>query len=707
MRFWGVILVLVLLAAPGWAADHVWEPDTLKAGTQSEYKFTATTDSQRGLEVKADVVSIVIGFEQDMDGGGGTGGSATIYACSTQGSSTAPLDFADCNFLASCAANSQECYKGSPLPGFLGVDVTGDPTGTARIRVRAGSNVASAGGGGIPGLTGSIGNDATLAYLMTEKFVADAEDLIPIWVSADAVDVACQYKGNLPQGNDDTGDGSEFRPIRSLGRVLSLAARGGFKFIFDSCDNWDTNDGGAAGDNESTNFLLSDGGGTNDTFRMGAPTHCNETLRLCNWYVASDRARKPIISPDMYDGGNGPEGSAFFFDDDDAFADRGGWNMFDGLQFGTATEPYPHDTDCNKNGDLLENVRGQIIFRDVRAYMCGSLNEVWTSHNTGTVNGLFIAINTECILPAGFDAGGLACFFSIGANAVALIGSSCDMFRVNTGAASGHSCVRVEGDGAGTQQVYAFVYAHRSQYHNTADTDESSKYHFLVGSLGATALQQEMVVARSKAIGGGENVLQDAMFSPAEVPVGTENYVFTSFRNSSISLDAYADFGGLFATTGIQMNSICHVHHAGAAGLNRLLALSGNCALLNFNIRDNYFEEASGVISVVEGTNYGTITSGATGFCDDAPSLQGCNTAGTPPNAWSSCTGELIDLTSDPFAGGGGPIGVGMSNQTNNDCGEDLPVTFKGGLYFPPFLLDGRTSMTGVVLAGNGQPVGP
>lgn len=141
-RLWLLLLVL-LLATPAVAANGAWEPATIVAGTGTQYTFTGLTDSTTHLDARQ-CGTVSLGFEQDMTLGGGTTGAATIYSCPTPTST--PIS--GCSVVTSLGTGNSLGATYEVRPGYLAVDVTGDPTGTSRITAYCGDNTFSGGGGG-------------------------------------------------------------------------------------------------------------------------------------------------------------------------------------------------------------------------------------------------------------------------------------------------------------------------------------------------------------------------------------------------------------------------------------------------------------------------------------------------------------------------------------------------------------------------------
>lgn len=138
---WCALLCMCVLLPMAAAAQNLFSPKTATISEQhrgATYTFTGLIDSQeeggRALALTTVGCPIVsIGFEQDITGSGGTTGAATVISVASPNPTAAQIT------AGTTIATLSLDDTGDPfavLPGYLYVDVTGDPTATSRINFR-------------------------------------------------------------------------------------------------------------------------------------------------------------------------------------------------------------------------------------------------------------------------------------------------------------------------------------------------------------------------------------------------------------------------------------------------------------------------------------------------------------------------------------------------------------------------------------------
>jgi hypothetical protein len=540
-----------------------------------------------------------------------------------------------------------------------------------------------------------IGDDRTVQFALALPRARKLEHLPRFYFSADTT-AGCS--GDLPQGNDDTGDGSRARPWRSFGRMLPLYTRGAAIAVLDVCDTWETNDAGGAGDNESTNFPLAAG----ENLEVTDWPFCSDPRSVCFAVIGSDLsgARRARVSSGMLDS-TVVAGNGFFESSPSA---RDGWLHIENIDFvGTGSAGWPGD--CTVAADFYRtDSLGQFSMLNVDVEMCAvgsQQNEVWTSHNsaTGTENAdYFVGVNVGCryLEVAGADGSG-PCHLNAAGSAVALVGGFSDFEQINTSAVSQFALGLA---GTNDKHNYGYVNSHRVWF-NTTDT-ASQKYGFSATGGTDETTSNRLFVANSSVANAGTSSTINGFWRAGAGGVTRKNNVYSGYRNVSYNNDQFIDASGGWPTgTEWVFADRCSIHHAGPSGANQLIdqaSGTADCATTDLDVRGTRIEESSGVVGVIEGVTYGTITSGSTGLCDDAPSARGCN-----GGAWTACT--LIDLTSDPFSSGGGAAGLCMTSDCNNDCSEGTILERFGlGLYWPSYLLGAE--IVGIEHGASVVPVG-
>lgn len=705
---WKWIAAIAALALPLGISAGEFEPGRTISKDQpnATYSFTGLSDSEDLDEGSAAALSattcgsVSIGFVQDITGGGGAGGAVTIRSVSSALPSANQI--AAGTVLASFSGTSTgQSY--TVRPGYLYVDVTGDPSGTSELYFYCAGNTMGSSGGAIPGLVGTIGNDATLDAVIARKTAdPDLGHLTPVYFSFDDTP-GCV--GDLPLGDDSTGDGSRERPYRSFGRMVPFAQRGGFKAVLDPCDVAETNDGGAAGDNESAAFLL--GANQNiviDTRAAGVNhwSFCTDHTKVCFALISSDPARPVLIDPAMLDG-TGSNTAFFSLAADAAITSRRGWLHIENVLIGTAASPFPRVNGCAASTDFIRmNTPFNVSMSNVDAYICGNNNELWTSHSAAPEAdfGVFSNVNVYMV-----DLGGdynAKCYWNLGSSAIAVLGGKCEVAKLNTTAGETNFAVGLS-PGNATSSNYGFVYKlvcdHRP---SNADTG-TTRACWYVSSVDTNPNVQRLVVARSRSLGGGVAGNSGAWLPGVTTGTATGSVQMVDFRNSGYDQDAYIGLGA----TSISPNfswpfySRCSVQYAGPNGANRFVNGSnggGNCNGLDLDVDDHFIEEASSVVGQIEAVTYTTIAN----WCTTAPATQACNGGA---GSWTGCS--MTDLTADPFGTLGAGLGVCTTAQCNNDCGHDLVESFQLGFYIPAHMVDGVNIITGVLLYGVGQPIGP
>lgn len=534
---------------------------------------------------------------------------------------------------------------------------------------------------------------------------------------------------DLPQGDDDTGDGSKSAPFRSWGRALDLAERGGVNLVFDACDRWETPQGaGSDGDNESANFLLD----TTQRFDLDATdagnaefAFCHDATGVCVAITSTipggpNRAPFwPVVLASMLDSASS---NGFFYlsgsDADD------GWLHVEGFQFGDSTNPFP--TGCASATDFIySNGLFKISVLSSDVYMCGDINnnnELWTSHNATSTPDFGVFVNTNCIYTDGGGGtdGNAPCYFNITSSSIAIIGGYSRFNKTNTSAGGGDNDsfqdVKLQAS-VDASNNYGFIYGHLTDFvPSDAGDADVTKCGYGAGpesADGGTDGSHKLFVARSRVIGGSDAANQNSGFwCPVnfnETNGGVIGYY--GFRNASYDTDGhFCSKGGISAATQFFFREWCTVHYKGAAGTSAFFLNtngSSTCTLWDMDIDDVLVDEADSDVGRIDAQTYTTISGGAAGFCDVAPTASGngktCNTAGG--NVWTQCS--MTDLTSDPFAGTNGVTGLAMTAQAAGACTHDVTESFGLGLYIPKYLLDSKHELRTVKLKGSGGNIGP
>ena len=128
-----------------WSGD-VSDSNKLQPGGLAAYEFTDTTDSNVLDATRC--LSIVYGFDPDVVGAN-VDGAANLLSCPDKDSVASA-----CVSVAALSGDMTGTVV-SITPGFLIIDPTADPTGTARATIHC-SQTASSGGGGVSGGGGGV-----------------------------------------------------------------------------------------------------------------------------------------------------------------------------------------------------------------------------------------------------------------------------------------------------------------------------------------------------------------------------------------------------------------------------------------------------------------------------------------------------------------------------------------------------------------------
>ncbi len=228
-----VFVALMVFLFAGAANAQAWSQPLVNSKSQSaSYAFTDTTDSD--ILVAVECGSYLVSYESDHLGSN-TDGSADLMSCPADDSVAA-----DCTDLISFTSENTGIVLAAK-PGYLLVDPTSDPTGTTRLSVYCGKEIASTSGSSeiANGITNGTATDATIDFARAMTAIqTDLSGFKHYYFSADA-------GGSMPVG-DDTGPCSQQEPCLSLMKVHQLLfSQKKIVAVMDSGDEWN-NDGDPA-----------------------------------------------------------------------------------------------------------------------------------------------------------------------------------------------------------------------------------------------------------------------------------------------------------------------------------------------------------------------------------------------------------------------------------------------------------------------------
>ncbi len=503
--------------------------------------------------------------------------------------------------------------------------------------------------------------------------------------------------GDLPQGID-TNPGTKERPIRSLGRLHPLMKEGRVSFVFDACDTWETNDAGGSGDNESASFLMLGTAGSDqlivDNDAGSDWGRCSDRDSVCVAFTTTDPTglRKPVWVPAMLDALD-----SNMFEIEQAANDIRGWIHVEGFQFGTAADQFP--STCTESLDFYRtDSQARASFLNNKVFMCSegtNNNEFWTSHNNdaGAANAdLFVSINNEIIYPdTGVD-GNHPAYFNIANSAIAILGGEMLFLGENTTTPSEVVGLKLSASGVGPTDTYGFVWGNKVTMAMVGDTQSNARGYYTSGTTSDSTFAR-LVVADSSVTGANKGGAGNSSGASLIAAGGSalKNQDMVLYRVSSYNNDALFGAGAAGMQSGNEWKgtAICTTHSAGAAGTDTIIDHTGggDCAGLNFDIRDSFVNQSNPNTASIESSTFATIAS----FCNAAI---GCNGGA----AWTSC--DLTDLTSDPFGTNSGETGLVLGSQVVGACAETLNETFLLGLYIPEYLLAPGQIINAVSLGG-------
>lgn len=555
--------------------------------------------------------------------------------------------------------------------------------------------------GPVPGINGTTGNEDTLAYLMNLQNANLPAYLPRIYFSADTT-AGCP--GDIPQGNDVTGDGTKVAPFRSLAKFLAVSRQGGVVGVFDACDTWETNSAGAAGDDECDAcaapgpYALDANETMQWTFNTGL-TRCTlpEKDTICVAMIGSDPSglRRPTFSPAMFDGAT--TGNFIQIQDTAShlLSDIRGWFYFENLIWGTAAAPFPAAA-CNTQGDFFRmDAPSKVAVLNNTFFICGDNNEIWTSHNTnvGEVStSYFVSINTDCNIPQWAADENAVCYFSIGNGSIVLLGGTSRLAKAFGAAARTVSDVKMT-PAVAAQPLYGFVYGHRTRF--TAAADGNTRFGYLSSVFNGATDVARLFVARSFVEGAVSTVAEAGGFwgvPDMSFAFGANaQLTYAGFGNSSWNNKAFVSGGPIGVNDADRWlwQEYCSAHAAGTAGVDRIIGITaggGSMDNVDFDWRKVFVNESNPHVAQFGGVTRATIALA----CANVQTDLGRATPIT------SC--DLTDETSDPFGTTLGPAGLTGTAQVQNGCNLAVFEKFQTGIYIPAFLSGAPDILNGFLI---------